>query len=159
MNTPSLSNQPCRVCCGAGGLPVHGVGHLSIRRCFAVDMKSTLLFRQLSAPPASPPPSGHPIDTGPKSEHPGDAATDHLERQAYSAVVDCGKNGRAKTVRLWRCLCLGKGSKSDFQNAAARASPGMIKSASPTFCSSPSVLYLLRFLVTVTLVNPQISAR
>ena len=49
-------------------------------------------------------------------------------------MVGLWKNGRAEIERPWRCLCLGKGSKGDFQNAVARASPGMNKSASPMFC-------------------------
>ena len=101
VNTQGLGNHPHRVRWGAGGLQVHGVAHQQTRRCLPAAMKPTLLFRQLSALPISPPPSGHPIDTEPKSEHPDAEATDHLERPAYSVVVDCGKNGRAKTVRPW----------------------------------------------------------
>lgn len=104
VNTQGLGNHPHRVRWGAGGLQVHGVAHQLTPRCMAASMKPTLLLRQLSAPPASPRPSGHPIDTEPKPVHPGAAATDRLERQAYSAVVDLGTNGRAEIGRSWCCL-------------------------------------------------------
>lgn len=101
VNTQGLGNHPHRVRWDAGGLQVHGVAHQPTSRCLPAAMKSTLLFRQLSDPPLSPPPSAHPIDTALKSKHPDGAATDRLGRPAYSAVVDCGKNGRAEIERPW----------------------------------------------------------
>ena len=101
VNTRSHCNQQYRVRCRAAGLQVHCVAHQLTRRCLPAAMKSPLLLKQLSPPPLAPQPSAHPTDTEPKSERPDGAATDHLERPAYSAAVDFGKNGRAEIERPW----------------------------------------------------------